>query len=129
MRTRSLAAAAVSALIVTRVAAGGGGPGATLTREIALTRAGQYKPLYRLYTPRFRTGCPYRRFVAAAKHQRAQLVGITIRVIGQHVSGKHGTVDYHALLGSTVVATFRGDRYTKIGGRWLDDVDKYTLCR
>jgi hypothetical protein len=125
----TFAAAAASALTVAGVAAGAAGPAATLTREIALTRAGQYKPLYQLYTPRFRAGCPYGRFAAGAKHQRAQLAGITIRVIGQHISGNHGTVDYQALLGATVVATLRGDKYTKIGGRWLDDVDRYTLCR
>ena len=129
MRMRTLAAAAVSALTVAGIAAGAAGPAATLTREIALTRAGQYKPLYQLYTPRFRAGCPYGRFAAGAKNQRAQLAGITIRVIGQHISGNHGTVDYQALLGSTVVATLRGDKYTRIGGRWLDEVDQYTLCR
>lgn len=129
MRARAFIGAAVSALTVAGVAAGAAGPAATLTREIALTRAGQYRPLYQLYTPHFRAGCPYARFAAAAKHQRAQLVGITIKVTGQHISGNHGTVDYHALLGSTVVATFKGDKYTKIGGRWLDEADQYTLCR
>jgi hypothetical protein len=129
VRARVFAAAAVLTLVVTGVAAGAAGPGATLTREIALTRAGQYKALYRLYTPHFRAGCPYGRFVAVAKRQHAQLVGITIQVTGQHISGNHGTVDYRAKLGSTVVATFKGDRYTKIGGRWLDETDKYTLCR
>jgi hypothetical protein len=127
----ALAALAAAGLgpVAAGSAAGAAGPAATLTREIALTRAGQYKPLYQLYTPRFRAGCPYARFVAVAKRQRSQLAGITIRVIRQHISGNHGTVDYHALVGSTVVATLRGDTYTRIGGRWLDDVDKYTLCR
>jgi hypothetical protein len=122
------AAAVVSVLVVAGGAQAATGPAATLLREVALTRAGSYPALYRLYTPRFRAACPYRRFVTAMKHQRAQLAGITFRVIGQHVSGTHGTVDYHVLLGTAVVDTIRGDRYTKIGGRWLDEADRYTLC-
>jgi len=115
--------------VVTAAAPAAAGPAATLIREIALTRAGSYQPLYQLYTPRFRATCPYRRFVAAMKHQRAQLAGITFKVIAQHISDDHATLDYHVLLGTSVVATIRGDIFRRIGGRWLDDLDRYTVCR
>jgi hypothetical protein len=125
---RVFTAAAVAALAVAGGAQAATGPAATLIREVALTRAGSYQALYRLYTPRFRASCPYGRFVTAMKHQRAQLAGITFRVVGQHISGVHATVDYHVLLGSSVVDTIRGDKYTKVGGRWLDEADRFTLC-
>ena len=91
-------------------------------------RAGKYRQLWGLFTPRFHASCNYSKFLAEAKQQRAETKGLRLVLLSERIVGNRGYLKYHYLQGSKVVVTIANDLYVRIGGRWLDEVDRVTSC-
>ena len=103
-------------------------PIAVLRLQDQYLRAGKFRPLYALFTARFRSACPYAKFVRTARQNRAALQGVRIVVDGQRIQGTRALVNYRYVHRGKVLATVRGDVYVRVGGRWYDERDRYTTC-
>ena len=106
---------------------GAAGPADTLRAEVRHLQAGDYAKFYALMSPRFRADCPYAKFKRQGPEQRRQLAGAKLQIVRVHVAGDTATIDYRFVRnGQTLAVT--GDRYVRVKGKWLDDVDQYTHC-
>jgi hypothetical protein len=103
-------------------------PVATLRSEDALSRTGQTKRLWALFTPRFHRQCPYAKFAVLQQKQAKILKQLKLRVTGSRVVGARAYVSYRYLLGTKVAVTVTGDVFVKIRGRWFDELDHSTRC-
>ncbi|MFN2467210.1 MAG: hypothetical protein ABR521_03645 [Gaiellaceae bacterium] len=125
------AIAGVALLVSTAAAAPSlarNGPAQVTLKQDRLTRQGQHKQLYALFTARFKAQCPYAKFREQAKETQAALKGITFRITGERIRGAKGYVAYKYLRGAKVLANVKADLYLKVNGKWLDEVDKVTSC-
>ena len=108
-------------------------PKATILQQIALYKQGKWRAMYATYTPRFRRSCGYRRFVSVQTRNRGvtgtsfQLRGIQVR----RETPSRAILAYRLVQGGRTVlqVTFRHrDVYTRIGGRWYDELDRVSAC-
>jgi hypothetical protein len=104
---------------------------ALLLTQMAQFNRGQWRALWLTYTPRVRSRCSYRQFVAREQASRAAYAPIRIRRVAIRVQGARAFATYQMLVRGQVVGgpTPRNpDVYARIGGRWLDDIDAGSPC-
>jgi len=137
---RLIAQAAAAALLVMPIAgaaalaaAAATGPAAQvrglLLHQVDLFNQSRWRPLWLTYTPRFRSRCPYRRFVALETRARSAVGRFSIRKIAVRVTRARAAVSYDLLARGVVIdraTTSRPDVYVRISGRWYDEVDSHT---
>jgi hypothetical protein len=122
------AAVALSLALAGAAAASQASPLETLKAEIAYAASGQYEQLYELYTDKFQKGCPFARFEREMGRIGPQFEGVTVKLLKQRVEGTQATLDYRLVKRGRTLSKTRGDVYAEIGGRWYDEVDRYTSC-
>ena len=104
-----------------------------LLRQATLLKQAKWREMYAMYTQRFRRSCPYARFVRQGRQTR-QLLGTRFQLRGIQVrveTPMRAIVAYRFVRdGQTLAAVaFRHrDVYTKIRGRWLDELDRVSAC-
>jgi len=106
---------------------------ATLLHQSRLFKQQRWRALYRTMTPRLRARCPYARFVRTQR-ENYSILGSNFQIRNIRVRAETATRAIAAYSfvknGQTVVrVTFRHrDVYVKMGGRWLDEVDRVSGC-
>jgi hypothetical protein len=137
---RLIVQVAVTAMLVLSSAAAGAlaagaaiGPKAKvrglLLHQVDLFNHSRWRPLWLTYTPRFRSRCPYRNFVALETRARSALGRFSLRKIVVRVTRARAAVTYELVARSVVVdraTPNRPDVYVRISGRWYDEVDSHT---
>ena len=109
-------------------------PDGTLKAEIAAFNAKNYAAAYAGYSRKYKAACPYAKFVAGQKKQRAQIPAglmLGIKITGVKTAGSTAFLSYKVLLAGQAVATIkapRADKFVKVGSLWFDDVDSQTTC-
>jgi hypothetical protein len=104
---------------------------AVLLYQVGLFNQARWRALWRTYTPRVHSRCSYSRFVAGMKPIRAAVGRVALRNLAIRVTGQRASVVYLIVGHGKVVggATVRNpDVYTRIGGRWFDDIDADGRC-
>ena len=100
-----------------------------LLHQVDLFNHSRWRPLWLTYTPRFRSRCPYRNFVALETRARSALGRFSLRKIVVRVTRARAAVTYELVARSVVVdraTPNRPDVYVRISGRWYDEVDSHT---
>jgi hypothetical protein len=115
------------ALAAAAPAVAAAGPAATLKAQVRYLHAGRYASFYALMSPRFRASCPFATFERTAPTQRRNLAGATLQVVRTHVKGNAATIDYRFVRNGQQLS-ITGDKYVRVKGKWLDELDKYTSC-
>jgi hypothetical protein len=137
---RLIVQVAVTALLVVSSAAAAAlaaeaatGPNAKvrglLLHQVDLFNHSRWRPLWLTYTPRFRSRCPYRNFVAVETRARSALGRFSLRKIAVRATRARAAVTYELVARGVVVdrATPRSpDVYVRISGRWYDEIDSHT---
>ena len=105
---------------------------ALLGYQARLINGSRWAALYRTYTSRVRARCPYRQFVAEMKTMRIVVGGpVSLRNVRIRVAGRRATASYQIIARGQVVSNMtarRPDIFTRLNGRWLDDVDSGSPC-
>jgi hypothetical protein len=108
-------------------------PKSTILRQVALFKQGNWRAMYATYTPRFRSRCPYSRFVRGQRETR-RLLGTNFQLRGIRVrieTARRALIAYSFVRDGRTLATvtFRNrDVYVLIGSRWFDELDRVTTC-
>lgn len=105
---------------------------ALIVRSLELTRAENWRELYKLYSPRFREECPYNDFLALS----AAAVGLDLAELGVDeidvwVEGDTAYATYILTYeGKDIYAVTENDPdiFIRLDGRWYDEVDSHTKC-
>jgi hypothetical protein len=104
---------------------------AVLAQEVAMFNRKKWQPAWRMYSPRIRSHCSYRRFVRAMGSIRNATGPVTLRNVTVRVTGGRGFALYRIVANGRLVggATAKQpDVYRRIDGRWFDDFDADGLC-
>jgi len=104
---------------------------AVLAQEVAMFNRKQWRPAWRMYTPRIRSHCSYRRFALAMGTIRKATGPVTLRNVTVRVTGARTLIVYRIVANGRVVggATAKEpDVFRRINGRWFDDFDADGLC-
>jgi hypothetical protein len=102
---------------------------ALLQKQLTLVKQGKFRAMYATTTKRFRSRCPYARWVRNMKEIR-RILGPTAqvdRILVRFVSARQAIVSYRFLKRGRPFLRVRfsdGDRYAKIGARWFDEYDR-----
>jgi hypothetical protein len=136
---RLIVPVAVTALLVVSSAAAALAAGAAtgpkakvrglLLHQVDLFNHSRWRPLWLTYTPRFRSRCPYRNFLAVETRARSALGRFSVRKITVRVTRARAAVTYELLARGVVVdraTPTRPDVYVRLSGRWYDEVDSHT---
>jgi hypothetical protein len=103
-----------------------------LVYQTGLFNQAQWNALYRTYTPRVRSRCPYRRFVREMNGLRALIGGrIGLRNVVVRVTGRRAAATYQFVARGKVVSAMTAkhpDIFVRIRERWLDDLDSGSPC-
>jgi predicted lipid-binding transport protein (Tim44 family) len=111
----------------TRNATPTAGVEATLRAEVTAYNRSDWRALWNLRTPRFRTTCSYAKMAAAERGVRARVGTITISNIHVTVlSPTRARASYVQVTQSRSTVRTRADLFAKVGPRWLDDFDSST---
>jgi hypothetical protein len=100
-----------------------------LLDQVDLFNHSRWRPLWLTYTPRFRSRCPYRNFVAAETRARSALGRFSVRKIAVRVTRARAAVTYELVARGVVIdraTPKRPDLYVRISGRWYDEIDSHT---
>ncbi len=104
---------------------------AQLLYEVRLTNQARWRPMWRTYSPRVRSGCSYTRFVAGMRVIRAAYGPFSLRNLAVRVRGQRAFVTYQIIGRGKVVggaAARKPDVFVRIGDRWFDDFDAGGEC-
>jgi hypothetical protein len=104
---------------------------AVLAQEVGMFNRKRWQPAWRMYSPRIRSQCSYRRFVVAMSSIRNATGPVTLRNVTVRVTGGRGLVVYRIVANGQLVggATAKQpDVFRRINGRWFDDFDADGLC-
>jgi hypothetical protein len=100
-----------------------------LLHQVDLFNHSRWRPLWLTYTPRFRSKCRYRNFVAAETKARSVFGRFSVRRIVARVTRARAAVTYELVARGVVIdraTPTRPDVYVRISGRWYDEVDSHT---
>lgn len=109
-----------------------GTPEAALRAQLAAFETRNWPVMWDSYTPRFHRGCPYARWLTHVKRGRATFhetrPALKIEGISTRIQGRVATLSYRLTFHGRTVAEAHDDLYVLISGRWLDEVDRVTVC-
>jgi hypothetical protein len=104
---------------------------AVLLQEVGMFNRKRWEPAWRMYSPRIRSHCSYRRFVAVMRPLRNATGPVTLRNVTVRVTRGRGFALYRIVANGRIVGgatAKKPDVFTRIGGRWFDDFDADGLC-
>jgi hypothetical protein len=104
---------------------------AIVVQEVRLYNQKRWQAQWRLFTPRVRSHCSYRRFLVLTRSIRNAYGVMSLRRVTVRVIGRRGFAAYSVVLNGRLIpaATAKNpDVFTRIGGRWSDDFDADGLC-
>jgi len=104
---------------------------AIVVQEVRLYNQKRWQAQWRLFAPRVRSHCSYRRFLVLTRSIRNVYGVMSLRRVAVRVMGRRGFAAYSVVLNGRLIPTATAknpDVFTRIGGRWFDDFDADGLC-
>jgi len=110
------------------VRTGGATPVDTLKKEVAYFNQSDWRPYWLLMSPRFRSSCPFGKFVVRGEKARGMVGRASVKLLSSRTTGSHAYLTYETKASQLRAFVTRDDLFVKIAGRWYDEIDRVTAC-